>query len=57
MIVYGYNYGVSATNRKTKERVMVTEAMTLREAEEWKPKPLHKKYYKYFRVCRHRGKP
>ncbi len=38
MIVYGYNYGVSATNRKTKDRVMVTEAMTLREAEEWKSK-------------------
>lgn len=49
-------YGIRAENRKTKERVMITSPMTLKEAENWKPRPQHKKAYKYFRVCRYSGK-
>lgn len=49
-------YGIRAENRKTKERVMITSPMTLDEAEKWKPKPHHKKSYRYFRVCRYSGK-
>lgn len=49
-------WGIRAENRETKERVMITEPMTISEAQSWKPTSLHKKRYRYFRVCRYRGK-
>lgn len=48
-------YGIRAENRKTKQRVMITEPMTLENAEAWKPSSFQKKFYKYFRVVKYNG--
>lgn len=48
-------YGIRAENRITKKRVMITQPMSLREAEAWKPSSSTKKLYKYFRVVKYNG--
>jgi hypothetical protein len=48
-------YGIRAENRNTNVRVMITEPMTLSEANEWEPTSVIKKRYRYFRVVHYRG--
>lgn len=50
------SYGIRAENRTTKERVMITDPMTLEKAESWKPTSQIKKRYRYFRVVNYRGR-
>lgn len=51
-----HTYGIRAENRKSKERVMITQPMSLQNAEAWKPSSFQKKTYKYFRVVKYSGK-